>query len=88
MLLTFNNINKHKIMYHIIVILLFTIFYYFISKHYGTERDKKQLKTVFDSFYLSTTTHSTIGYGDIAPESSILRATTIVHVLIVLAIVI
>jgi len=88
MILLLNNINKHKILYHIIVILIFSVLYYFISKHYGTERDKKQLKTVFDSFYLSTTTHSTIGYGDIAPESSILRATTIVHVLIVLSIVI
>jgi hypothetical protein len=80
--------NKHKFVYHICVIIAFTILYFFIAKHFGTERDKKEINTIFDSFYLSATTHSTIGYGDIAPQSSVLRMTTILHIFIVLSILI
>jgi len=88
MIYLFSKFNKHKLKHHLIIISLFTIIYYYVAKYYGSERDKKEINTMFDSFYLSATTHSTIGYGDIAPQSSILRMITILHIFIVLSILI
>jgi len=88
MIYSFSKFNKHKLKLHLIIISLFTIIYYYVTKYYGSERDRKEIKTMFDSFYLSATTHSTIGYGDIAPQSSILRMITILHIFIVLSILI
>ncbi len=88
MIYLFSNFNKHKFKHHLIIISLFTLIYFYVAKYYGSERDKKEINTMFDSFYLSATTHSTIGYGDIAPQSPILRMITIFHIFIVLSILI
>ena len=80
--------DKHKFIYHLMIITLFTFIYYYVAKEYGTERDKREISSIFNSFYLSATTHSTIGYGDIAPQSHLLRTITIIHIFIVLSILI
>jgi len=52
---------------HLIAIFIFTIAYYYISM-YDSNAFTHNL-SIFDALYYSTTTQSTIGYGDISPRS-------------------
>ena len=67
--------------YHIVMILIFTVIYHITAKKYGTEKDKVSLKSWEDCLYYTCTTHFTVGLGDIAPKSDVLRGFTIIHVI-------
>tara|TARA_B100002051_G_C16204248_1_gene378094 strand:+ start:114 stop:413 length:300 start_codon:yes stop_codon:yes gene_type:complete len=66
----------HFIKLQIFLILLFTILYYIVAKigkknsHFIDNVPPFDLR---DGLYLSLVTHSTVGYGDIAPRSNLAR---------------
>jgi hypothetical protein len=75
--------KQNKLLFsHIITIILFSIIYYFIAPIKGSKKDQENFQNIEDSIYYTTLTHFTIGYGDIAPESQIMRRLTILQVLI------
>lgn len=80
-------VKKQKIAYHIIIILLFAAINMVFAKRYGTIGDKKRFSTFEDCLYFSTITHSTVGYGDMYPESTALRRVAMLHILVMLTIV-
>tara|TARA_B110001469_G_C9557761_1_gene276646 strand:- start:388 stop:654 length:267 start_codon:yes stop_codon:yes gene_type:complete len=80
-------IKKQKIAYHVIVILSFTLINLVVAKKYGTDGDKKRFSTFENCLYFSTITHSTVGYGDLFPESKALRRVAMLHIFVMLSIV-
>ena len=74
---------------HILVILLFTIIYKLISdietsKVYINNNIHKSVTNQKweEILYFSVVTHFTIGFGDIVPETKLMRRATICHILI------
>lgn len=61
------------------LIVYFAIAYYFL---WGCAPGKKEFHNYFDSLYFSTTTITTLGYGDFVPSSWITKALTIYEVLL------
>ena len=75
--------KQNKLLFsHIMTIILFSIIYYFIAPIKGSKKDQENFQNIEDSIYYTTLTHFTIGFGDIAPESQIMRRLTILQVLI------
>ena len=76
---------------HILVILLFTIVYKLISDIEYQEKQHSIKKIVGrrtlnkesleEILYFSVVTHFTIGFGDIVPETKLMRRAVICHVL-------
>ena len=75
-------VQNRLLFYHLLVIIIFSLIYYYVSKTESGIKDKEKMNTYTDCFYFTTITHFTIGFGDIAPESKILRILVIVQVLI------
>ena len=67
---------------HIITIIIFSIIYYFIAPIKGSKKDQENFQSMENSLYYTTITHFTVGFGDISPESQIMRRLTILQVLI------
>ena len=77
---------------HILVILLFTIIYKLISEKEHEEGYETANKIVGrtalnkesweEILYFSVITHFTVGFGDIVPETKLMRRATICHILI------
>ncbi len=65
---------------HLIIIILFSFLYYYFAIKYGSEKDVKNFNKLENCFYYTTITHFTIGFGDITPESSILKRFTILQI--------
>ena len=76
----FQDQNKFFV-YHLLMIIIFSVIYYFGAKKWGTKKDKINLNTAENCLYYTCTTHFTVGLGDIAPQSPVLRGITIVHVI-------
>ena len=66
---------------HILCIFVFSFIYYKMAPRKGTEKDQENFKTLEDSFYYTTITHFTVGFGDISPESKTMRRLTMLQVL-------
>jgi len=62
-----HNYDLSFIINHLIAIIIFTGLYYNISMFDSSSFNHKL--SIFDALYYSTTTQSTIGYGDITPLS-------------------
>ncbi len=80
-------VKKQKIVYHFIIILLFAVVNMVVAKKYGTDGDKKRFASFENCLYFSTITHSTVGYGDLFPESTALRRVAMLHIFVMLSIV-
>tara|TARA_Y100000992_G_C20937394_1_gene337370 strand:- start:190 stop:465 length:276 start_codon:yes stop_codon:yes gene_type:complete len=78
---TFFNQNKF-LPAHLIVIVAFTLIYMMMSPSHGTDEDKENYSNFADSLYYTTITHFTIGFGDVTPKSKLLRALTMLQVVI------
>ena len=78
---TFVNQNKFLV-WHLLVIVVFTLIYMNMSPSYGTDEDKENYANFTDSLYYTTITHFTIGFGDITPKSKVLRALTMLQIII------
>lgn len=78
----FHLIKKQNILlsYHLLLILLFSLIFYFFAPYSGNDEDMKSYATYFQTLYYTTTTHFTIGFGDITPKSSLLRLSTMIHI--------
>ena len=67
----------HFIKLQLFLVLFFAILYYLIGNHVGEKNshftDNVPPFHFIDAFYLSLVTHSTVGYGDIAPKSNVAR---------------
>ena len=75
--------KQNKLLFsHIITIILFSIIYYYIAPIKGSKKDQENFQNMEDSIYYTTLTHFTVGFGDILPESKIMRRLTVVQVLI------
>ena len=66
--------------YHIILILIFTTIFNLYSPYCDNEEDKKNFSSFFQTFYFTTVTHFTVGFGDITPKSYIFRLLTMCHI--------
>jgi uncharacterized membrane protein len=69
-------------LYNVACVMFFACTYYVLAKQYGTEKDKRSFLRYEDALYYTTITHFTIGFGDIAPESTVLRRLTMAQVII------
>lgn len=66
--------------HNIVYIILFASAYYFLAKLYGSEEDKQNFSSYENAVYYTTITHFTIGFGDIAPKSPMMRRLTMLQV--------
>ena len=66
------------LIYHLGLIILFSILYQIIAPH--TE-DKENFKSYDQTLYFTVVTHFTVGYGDISPKSRILRRLCMAQIL-------
>ena len=80
-------VKKQKLAYHLIIILLFAVINLVVANQYGTDGDKKRFASFENCLYFSTITHSTVGYGDLFPESIALRRVAMLHIIVMLSIV-
>jgi hypothetical protein len=73
-------VEKH-LLKHLICIIFFTILYLEITKIYGSEEDKKNFSEFENTLYFTTVTHFTIGYGDLSPQSKMLKRLVILQII-------
>ena len=72
-----NIIRKYNILL-ITIFLLSCIIYFFINKNYDWYGIKEKEINYLDSLYYTIVTFSTIGYGDITPQSNRAKIITII----------
>ena len=65
--------------HHLLLIVLFSIGFYLYAPYSGYVNDIENFSSFFTTFYFTTVTHFTVGFGDVAPESNVLRFFTIIH---------
>ncbi len=78
------------ITFQVIIILIFSVFYYLIGKkdntHFTIKNEKginKYKISYFDALYLSIVTQSTVGYGDITPNSKITKIISMIQMVLI-----
>jgi len=64
---------------HAIMILLFSMIYFLTAKYKGSDKDKESFKNYESTLYFTTIAHFTIGFGDIVPDSEIMRRISMAH---------
>jgi hypothetical protein len=75
--------NQNKFLpAHLFVIVAFTLLYMMMSPSHGTDEDKENFSNFADSLYYTTITHFTVGFGDVSPKSKLLRALTMIQVVL------
>ena len=69
----------------ILILVIFTcIFSIFGKEHFsGLDDEKNFMERIFNRFYFTMTTMSTVGYGDIYPKTMICRSFTLLLMLLV-----
>ena len=67
------------LIYNIIVILLFTMIYYYLGSSHFTTTAGKYKPGVIDYFYLGTTIQSVVGISDIKPTTNTSKLATILQ---------
>jgi hypothetical protein len=73
----------NNLLYHLLIILIFALIYHSLGRFNGGYGKHNKL-SFFDSLYFSLTTHTTIGYGDIAPADTLTRSLVMCHMIILL----
>ena len=68
--------------YNVVCILFFANTLHVLAKRYGTEKDKRNFNSYEHASYYTIVTHFTVGLGDIAPESAVLRRLTMLQIVI------
>lgn len=85
--ITIKTKGKLFILHNLIILVVFTFLYRFIALNYGNDKEKKLFSNLENSFYYTTVTQFGVGYGDIVPESKIMKRFCIAHVLLVFLII-
>ena len=65
---------------HIILLIVFSFIYYKVSIYSQNERDIKKFSSYEQCLYFTVVTHFTVGFGDISPESPLLRRICIIQI--------
>lgn len=76
---------------HVAVFLFFFFFNLFVmrfSRDSWKGLPENDCGTFFDSFYFTTATHTSIGFGDITPRCRSLRVISSIHMIIVFGLII
>ena len=89
----FNNRIENLLINHIIVIaVFFTIYFchykYDKQKHFIVTNNETTLDNWVDILYFTTTTHTTVGFGDIIPKSKQMKLFVILHHIIIVLLVV
>lgn len=72
---------------HIAILLFFVMVYRFFPGGFENHFDTNKQANWIDCLYFGVSTHSTVGYGDIAPKTPIARLVVITHIIVVFMIV-
>jgi len=70
-------------MTHAIIIIVFAMIYKYIYNLENKSFSNMKKMTWFDSVYYSTITHSTVGFGDVYPQTRMSKLACMTHVLLV-----
>ena len=72
---------------HAILFAVMTLVYRFFpggfENHFTRSDNVKSPPTLVDVIYFTTTTHATVGYGDIVPKTQLAKITTSIHMILV-----
>ena len=79
----FKKHNSIFIIKHLTVLILFSVLYKYIAENYGSSKDKDNFRNYNNSLYFTCATQFGIGYGDITPESIILKRVCMFHLILV-----
>jgi hypothetical protein len=86
--LVISNKKLSFLLINFVSIIIFTFIYWYLGtkEHFKfvTESNDSNLDFI-DALYYSTTSHCTLGFGDIAPKSKLTRLLTIVQVFITMS---
>ncbi len=74
--------SKRIELYTLLMLVAFVVLVSGISLYVFEERQNPNISTLFDAFYWSLVTISTVGYGDITPQTTEGRSITLVIILI------
>ena len=80
-----NKSTNINLKYHIYVVIFFTILYHTLAMCDCAPEDIEagNFTHIGASLYFTIITHSTVGFGDISPKSSIMRTLCCVQIIIV-----
>ena len=67
--------------HHIVLVVFFSLLVYYLPSRFKTKADEENFSNLENCVYYSVMTHFTVGFGDITPQSPVMRALTIIHVL-------
>jgi hypothetical protein len=73
------------LLYNLILFLVFGFVYSFFIQNESDFLTVPSNRDKFSAYYFSATTHTTLGYGDITPSSTLLKLIVMIHTLLVLA---
>lgn len=65
---------------HIVLLFVFSLLYHNLSKYSENENDMKKFSNYEQCLYFTFVTHFTVGFGDISPQSSLLRRLCMLHI--------
>ena len=65
---------------HIVLLVVFSLLYHNLSKYSKNENDIKKFSSYEQCLYFTFVTHFTVGFGDIAPQSTLLRRLCMLHI--------
>ena len=65
------------------VFVIFAIIYKEINNNNLKSFSNEKKMSMFDAFYFSAITHTTVGFGDISPETKYAKLSSMIHVLLV-----
>ena len=68
---------------HFAIIVIFAIIYKEINNNDLKSFSNEKKMDMFDAFYFSAITHTTVGFGDISPETKYAKLSSMTHVLLV-----
>ena len=66
--------------YHVLLIIFFSSVFYLYAPYSQNKEDITSYDSFLQTIYYTTTTHFTIGFGDITPKSSVLRILSMIHI--------
>ena len=77
-MLLFHNHNYNKLFLHGILVLIFSGLYYLTQL---SNIDNKL--SLYDCFYFSLVTESTIGYGHIVPNNNLMKNISVIQIILI-----
>ena len=66
---------------HLVLLFVFSLLYYKLSQYSNNLEDIKKFSIFEQCIYFTFVTHFTVGFGDIAPKSNILRRICILQII-------